>query len=116
MNVNSSAFDSYREVMGDEWETFISGLIDIFMDSAPKQIVEMHSALVAEDSETLKRIAHTFKSSAATIGADHMYRICAEIEHMLNDDDLEGSRVLVDQLERVMPKVLQELDGIRPEV
>ena len=114
MKVNPSAFDSYREVMGDEWESFVTGLIDVFKDSAPKQLAEMYSALAAEDQGTLKRIAHTFKSSAATIGADDMFRICAEIERMLADGDLEGSRVLVDQLERVMPKVLQELDGIRP--
>jgi HPt (histidine-containing phosphotransfer) domain-containing protein len=102
--------------MGDEWDSFLVGLIDTFKDNTPKQLTEMNAAFAAQDPDSLKRIAHTIKSSASTIGADKMTRICVEIENMVKADDIAGSRVLIVQLERVLPIVFEELEDLRPEV
>lgn len=112
--VNPSAFETYREVMGDEWSTFITGLIDTFEESVPKQVEQMKDALATEDLETLKRMAHTLKSSATTIGAESMRSLCVEVESLLKSGDLEGSEVLITQLDSVLPKIFQDLERIRP--
>lgn len=113
--VDPTALDSYREVMGDEWEPFITGLIDTFLESMPQQLDELKGALAGQDLDTLRRIAHTLKSSAATLGAEQLVSICVEIETFVKKDDLEGSGVLIAQLERVLPKVIQDLERLRPE-
>jgi len=113
--VDPSALDSYREVMGDEWESFVQSLVDTFIETTPQQLDELKRALDERDWETLKRIAHTLKSSAATLGAEQLVNICVEIEAFVKKDDLEGSGVLIAQLERGLPKVIQDLERIRPE-
>jgi HPt (histidine-containing phosphotransfer) domain-containing protein len=115
MIVNSSTIDSYREVMGEDWGSFVTALIDIFMDSVPKYLSEMNAAYEARDQNTIKHVAHTLKSSASTIGADNMFLICAEIENMARVGDFEGSRVMISQLERVLLRVFQELEDLKPE-
>ena len=115
MIVNSSTIDSYREVMGDEWGSFIIKITDVFMDTVPNYLAEMNAAYIEKDPESLKRVAHTLKSSASTVGADEMFTICTEIENMAKEGDLAGSGVLIAQLERVIPIVFQELESIRPE-
>lgn len=115
MIVNSSTIESYREVMGDEWGSFFIKIIDIFMDTVPGYLTEMNAAYIEQDPDSLKRVAHTLKSSASTVGADKMFLICTEIENMAKEGDLAGSKVMITQLERVIPSVFQELEKIKPE-
>ena len=88
--VDPTALDSYRDVMGDEWEPFIAGLIDTFLESTPQHLDELKAALTEQNLDTLRRIAHTLKSSAATLGAEQMVSICVEIETFVKKDDLNG--------------------------
>ena len=114
MIVNSSRIDSYREVMGDEWGSFVNKLFEIFKDTVPNYLSEMKAAFAVQDTERLKHIAHTLKSSASIIGADKMFLICAEIENMAKEGDLEGSRVMIAQLESILYIVFEEIESLWP--
>lgn len=58
-------------------------VIDLFVDSAGKAIAEFASAMTQHDGPTMQRVAHSLKSSAATVGALALAAKAREIEMAL---------------------------------
>lgn len=58
------------------------------------------------DLATLRHVAHTLKSAAASLGALDLSRRCAEIEGLVREDRRDGLDLLLEQ-------ALQELRGAR---
>jgi HPt (histidine-containing phosphotransfer) domain-containing protein len=64
-----------------------------FESSAARLVPQMHAALAAGDNAGVRHVAHTIKSSSASVGAMVLSRRCAEVEAMIRDDrivDLGG--------------------------
>ena len=56
-----------------------------FESSTSRLVVQLHTARVGADAESVKHVAHTLKSSSASIGAVKLSQLCAEIEAMLRN-------------------------------
>jgi len=63
-------------------------LIDLFRKHTPELISEMEASYANRDIVTLRRTAHTLKSSSATFGALKLSRLCKELEKL--DEPFEG--------------------------
>jgi len=70
----------------------------LFLKTTPDCLMEMQKAVAAGDSARLRHIAHSLKTSSATLGARMMAGICLKIEEIPDDTAAESRRILVDQL------------------
>ncbi len=55
-------------------------LIDTYLRELPRMIDQLRDAVEAGDREVLHRVAHTLKSSSASLGALPLSMMCAELE------------------------------------
>jgi HPt (histidine-containing phosphotransfer) domain-containing protein len=75
--------------MGDA--EFVADLLETFMTDAPAMLNQIDSAIGNADAGTVRRIAHTLKSNAATFGAGALSEACRELEHAAKGGDLGGA-------------------------
>ena len=82
---------------GDE---LLIDLIEIFLRETPDRLKMLAEGLAAGDTGQAERMAHTLKSSAASVGAESMRLVALEIESAAHENDLDRVRSLVDTLAR----------------
>lgn len=80
MEINPSAFDQYRELIGDGWQAFVIDLIDSYLQDVPGMLDALRASLAQRDEETFIRTAHTLKSNSRIFGAEKLADLAAELE------------------------------------
>ncbi|MEZ5465924.1 MAG: ATP-binding protein [Lysobacteraceae bacterium] len=66
-----------REIMGAE---FLS-LVNVFLEDAPKAILQLEAAAIANDFDALVGPAHSLKSTSANLGALKLSELAKTVEH-----------------------------------
>jgi HPt (histidine-containing phosphotransfer) domain-containing protein len=86
------------ELLGDE------GLMDLFFAETSAQLDAIGEAADAGDTEEVRRLAHTVKGAAATVGATRIAGLAAGIEQ-----DPGAATGLLDDLQRAFELTQAEL-------
>ena len=102
------------EVLASGDSQFIAELIDTWVSDATEQITVIEQALVTGDADTLRRAAHTLKSTSQSLGAVQLAGICAEIEAHARDGSLNAVSELLPTLHRYHEQAHAALLAIRP--
>jgi HPt (histidine-containing phosphotransfer) domain-containing protein len=110
--LDQAALDSLRDMTGGD-PSFLAELIDTFFSDSIDQFASMRQAAAANDSETLRRAAHSLKSNSSTFGALGLADICQEIESRARNDQLEGIDDLINQSAVEYERVHAVLDLLR---
>ena len=109
-----NALQSVIEMVGGDEPEIIVELIDTYLEDSSNQVAQMTPMLTAGDWVTLRRIAHSMKSSSATFGAMVLSKMCEALEHNAKDGGIHGdAAVQVSGVEREHVRVLEELSGER---
>jgi len=94
--LNLDKLDLLRQLDPGGGALFLKKLISIYLSSVPVSLEQIENAIQLADSYALRKAAHTFKSSAANVGAEKLAEICLQLEeygenHQLNEaSDLLG--------------------------
>ena len=87
-----AAIEKLRQIAGDEGATFVPEMAQLFLEETGKSLVELTRASRAEDWESVGRIAHSLKSSAATLGLMLLSKECRDLE-LSSQNGSAGARV-----------------------
>ena len=79
--LDPAALENLREMVSGDTE-FITELVYVFLDEAPKLLSDMRQALESDDAALLYRAAHNLKSNSAGFGAIALSGLCRELESM----------------------------------
>lgn len=82
--------DALRELIGGD-ESALRELILTFMDEGDEIIMQLRTASDIKDLESLRRAAHSLKSSAQDFGASGLSRRCAMLESQCRNGWPEGT-------------------------
>ena len=81
-------------------------MIGAFLQDTPKRLAELQSAWTEGDLQTLRKVAHTLKSSSANVGATHLAKLCQEVEEQArnghSDSILDRERRISEEVPRVL--------------
>lgn len=113
MVVDMNALESYRDIMGDDADTFIADVIDTYIRSAADLLYALQAGIPANDVKSFVRAAHTLKSSSAAVGAMVLSTLSAELEQLPESTLLPELASKVDQAWEEFTKVTEELVAIR---
>jgi CheY-like chemotaxis protein/HPt (histidine-containing phosphotransfer) domain-containing protein len=80
-------------------------LLQIFLETTPKDLEALERAILAIDSSLVEHYAHRLKGSAANIGVPAMSAIAKELEGMARQQSLDGAKEMVASLWQVMERV-----------
>ena len=88
---------------------FVREVVGVFMDDATSLLQQMESAEERGDIQATKRLAHSFKGSVASIGAQRLYDIVSELGHASVAGSVERRAHLLESLHAELDKVEEEL-------
>src|SRR5262249_30134595 len=80
-----------------------------FESSVQRMMPQLHAALGAGDLGGVRHVAHTLKSSSASIGAIKLSQLCAEIETMVRLESVDGLPGRIAEMDLETTVVLQAL-------
>lgn len=80
--LDKTALDRLIAILGDD-PADLADLLETFQEEGPMLVATMEQAAARQDGDTLRRTAHSLKSSARDVGAEVLADTCAAIEAML---------------------------------
>ena len=86
-------------------------LLDTFINDTPHHIQVLAAYQPGDDPAQVMRSAHSLKSSAATFGAHPLAQLCARIEGLAREGNLEELPQMVEQVQaeyRTVKAILEE--------
>ena len=110
----AAAFDpgGAREAMGISWRQY-ADLAKVSFAEGQRRLAETGEALAAGDFESARLAAHTFKGTAATLGAYACRQAAVTLEKALREEDTAKSNALFAHLSRLWDTAGQAFQGWR---
>jgi HPt (histidine-containing phosphotransfer) domain-containing protein len=84
-------------------------LVTLFLGSLETDIQSMHRALLQRSVSELREIAHELKGTSGTMGANGLVVLCAALDRLCADGQLEGVDKLIREIEEQAQVVRQIL-------
>ena len=110
LDFDEAALDMLLELIGGDTADLI-GLIDSFLAETPSLMAEMTNAAGSGENATLRRTAHTLKSSARDFGAVALSDLCRRLEEQCRSGEPERPELQVAaigvELEKARAALLQ---------
>jgi hypothetical protein len=96
--LDGQALARLRELDPTGQNGLLPRVLKAFDTSLERLTAQLVEARPAGDHDAMRHVAHTLKSSAASVGALELSRICADIERMIRDQQTDGLAVLLDDM------------------
>jgi len=90
---------------------FVREMIELFLADAPRRLQAIRDAQASDDLVAISEATHALKSSARTLGSNHVHALAAQIESMTRFEQSENLPALLDDLERACLTTCDELEG-----
>ena len=87
-------------------------VLSAFAASAARLMPQFDAARAGPDLTALRYVAHTLKSSSASIGALALAQTCAQIENLIRSAQTHDLAPLLDAMQAQMADVLREIDAM----
>ncbi|HEY9744175.1 MAG TPA: response regulator, partial [Coleofasciculaceae cyanobacterium] len=78
--LDAKELEAFLEMVGEKADEILVEMIDCYLEDAPKLLQAIAQAFDRGDAITLRRAAHTLKSSSATFGAKDLSHLCRQLE------------------------------------
>jgi HPt (histidine-containing phosphotransfer) domain-containing protein len=105
---DQTALSTLLELIGGDKADLI-GLIDSFLAETPSLMAEMTKAVACHENSTLRRTAHTMKSSARDFGALALSDLCRHLEERCRSGELESPELIVSAIATELEKAREAL-------
>jgi histidine phosphotransfer protein HptB len=96
--LDRAALDRLRELDPGERNGLLQRVLRTYTQSLERMLVQWREARAASDVNAMRGIAHTLKSSSASVGALELSALCADVEARLRDQRLDGVEARLDAL------------------
>jgi len=107
--LDAGALERLRELDPTGKNQLLERVIQAFEASAARLLPQLQDARRAGDTAGIRHVAHTLKSSSASIGAVKLSHLCADIEAKIRTDKLDNMDERVDAMCVEVEIVLQAL-------
>lgn len=105
--LDAASVQRLRELDPDGVHGLLERVLDTFVDSLARHLDELQAARAAADAAGLRHVAHTLKSSSASVGALELSRGCADVERALRErPDTPPDAAALDALAAQMQRLL----------
>jgi len=95
-HLDSAVLTTLQDVMESEYPA----LLDTFLADSEERVRLLRQACLADQSETLRRAAHSFKGSCSNMGATLLADLCQELESAAREENLAQAPALIESIER----------------
>lgn len=111
--IDPLALERLREWGGDK---LAAQMVRLFLKNSGSRVDQIRLGLVSSDLQEAERGAHSLKSSAANIGAEHLRTLATQIEGAALDGDIERAQQVLPRLEAAYASVMATLESMEKEM
>jgi len=97
--IDTNCLESLRTIERQSGRPIIDSLVEIYLTEAPQYLDKMQQALIEKNFEFIGRSAHSLKSSSGYLGAVAVRDICASIEEVSFDPQLQNIVLIQEKLQ-----------------
>ncbi|MBT9456413.1 MAG: response regulator [Burkholderiaceae bacterium] len=116
ITLDAHALDRLRELDPSGNNRLLARVATAFLASLDRLMPELQAARTeVPNLAAIRHVAHTLKSSSASIGALDLSRRCAEIEQLARDGQVEGLEALLDGMQSDVEYVRLALQALLSE-
>jgi len=83
-----------------------------FQTSAARLAPQLETARLGNDRATVRLVAHTLKSSSASIGALELSQVCAQVEGLIRAESADNLDPLLDRLRHALDAALNAIQRL----
>ena len=88
--LDSDALGRLRELDPSGTSKLLERVVTAFNGSSARLMAQLQGARAGPDMPAIRHVAHTLKSSSASVGAVKLSRLCAEMEAMAREGLTDG--------------------------
>ncbi|MCK9684577.1 Hpt domain-containing protein [Scleromatobacter humisilvae] len=103
--LDAACMAELRALDPDGKAQLVKRVLATYQTSLAKLVAQLQLARTEGAWDQVSRVAHTLKSSSASIGALALSALCAEIERLLRAGDSNGAQPLIDQFQAEVQRV-----------
>jgi HPt (histidine-containing phosphotransfer) domain-containing protein len=113
--LDAEALARLRELDPKGENKLLERVLRAFLTSAARLMPQLETARLANDRATVRLVAHTLKSSSASIGALELSQVCAQVEALIRTESTDNLdpllRTLRHALDAALKAIQRLLDG-----
>ena len=110
--LDAQALDRLRELDPTGTNGLLARVLKAFEGSLQRLLQQLQDARGTADHAAMRHVAHTLKSSSASVGALELSKLCADIERRIRQDETEGLETLLDGMVAESGRVLAALKPV----
>jgi signal transduction histidine kinase/CheY-like chemotaxis protein/HPt (histidine-containing phosphotransfer) domain-containing protein len=110
--INSVALDNIRALSADRGDALVQKVIAAYVDDTPQHLRTLRQAIAGHDPNSVRKVAHSLKSSSANVGAQKLAQLAREMEHLGRADTTEGADVILTDMEQEFQAVRHSLNAM----
>ena len=111
--LDAQALERLRELDPTGQNRLLDRIFNAFEQSIGRLMPQLDAARAGADWQAVRHVAHTLKSSSASIGAIKLSQICADIETMVRQSQVQGLSERLDAMGAEVARVLVALRGLQ---
>ncbi len=100
--------DAAMRIVGGDG-ALLKEVIKVFLDDVPKRIANMKDALIAGNTSTAERCAHSIKGASGNVGGERLRQMAYHLETACRDNDVKQAATLTAELETELAALRTEL-------
>jgi CheY-like chemotaxis protein len=112
ISVDRRVLDGISAFQGGSGQALLRNVVTRFADTARTQLGMLREKHTEGETDAVRRIAHTLKSSSAALGANCVSRCCAEIETRAGRGELAPLPTFLTTLEKELATAVNHLRQI----
>ena len=93
-------------------DALVHKVVAAYVDDTPQHLRTLRQAIAGLDAGSLRKVAHSLKSSSANVGAEALAQMCKEMETLGRTDTTEGAAVILTDMEQEFQAVRHSLSAI----
>jgi HPt (histidine-containing phosphotransfer) domain-containing protein len=94
VHLDLDTLNELKDVMGEEF----GFLIETFKTDSAVRISAINDALASQDSDAVRRAAHSFKGSASNMGATNLAELCRRLEDIGDSGSIDGGESIAEEI------------------
>ncbi|MFQ5433539.1 MAG: response regulator [Anaerolineae bacterium] len=106
------SFNRLKDTLGDSASGLIAELVETFSQSVPSMLDAMDDAVQKQDMEQLTWLAHTLKSSSASMAANHLSNLCRQLEQKVESNAAANLAGEVAEIRSAFETVVADLNKL----
>ena len=112
--LDAEALARLRELDPDDANGLLERVIQAYLGSLDRLVPELLGARGSQDGlNTIRQVAHTLKSSSASLGALQLSRHCAEVELLARNGQTERVEAAIDAMLDELGRARVALSALR---